>query len=89
MHCDITDPMSLRDVGECDYIVHAAALLGVQAVRQAPVRTLRVNFDGTRAVLDYARTLPDLKRCLVLSSSEVYGEAADGKAVELSGAESG
>lgn len=70
---DITRPGSLDHLGEFDYIVHAAAMLGVTAVRSQPRETLRINIDGTAAVLDFARRSRGVRRFLLLSSSEVYG----------------
>lgn len=73
-HADITVPGSLDHLGEFDYVIHAAALLGVSAVRREPLATLRVNVDGTSVALDFAsRRCPDLRRFLLLSTSEVYG----------------
>ncbi|HZG04662.1 MAG TPA: NAD-dependent epimerase/dehydratase family protein [Streptomyces sp.] len=73
---DITRPGALDGITDVDTVVHAAALLGVGKVRDAPIETLRVNIDGTAAVLDYAVKLPSLRRFLLLSTSEVYGAEA-------------
>lgn len=73
---DVTQPSALDGFGEADYVVHAAALLGVDAVRAAPKETLRVNIDGTAVALDYAARLPRLRRFVLLSTSEVYGAEA-------------
>ncbi len=72
-HADITAPGSLDHLGEFEYVIHAAALLGVSAVRREPLATLRVNVDGTAVALDFAGRSPDLRRFLLLSTSEVYG----------------
>ncbi|WP_328863207.1 NAD-dependent epimerase/dehydratase family protein [Streptomyces sp. NBC_00306] len=75
---DITERGSLDRFGEADYVVHAAALLGVNKVRSAPRETLRVNIDGTAVALDYAARNPNVRRFLLLSTSEVYGSDAKG-----------
>ncbi|MGW1492273.1 NAD-dependent epimerase/dehydratase family protein [Streptomyces sp. NPDC002402] len=75
---DITERGSLDQFGEVEYVVHAAALLGVNKVRSAPRETLRVNIDGTAVALDYAARMPGLRRFLLLSTSEVYGSDAKG-----------
>jgi UDP-glucose 4-epimerase len=72
-HADLTVPGSLDHLGEFDYIVHAAALLGVSTVRREPLATLRVNVDGTAVALDFAGRCPDLRRFVLISTSEVYG----------------
>ncbi|MGW8379827.1 NAD-dependent epimerase/dehydratase family protein [Streptomyces sp. ODS28] len=77
---DITRAGALDACGTADYVVHAAALLGVDAVRSAPLETLRVNIDGTTACLDYAGRQPGLRRFVLLSTSEVYGADARGAA---------
>ncbi|MGN5382354.1 hypothetical protein BIV25_01155 [Streptomyces sp. MUSC 14] len=77
---DITRPGSLDAFGPVDYVIHAAALLGVTKVRNEPTETLRVNIDGTRVALDYAVRNGSTRRFLLLSTSEVYGSDAKGAA---------
>ncbi|MFE9913407.1 NAD-dependent epimerase/dehydratase family protein [Streptomyces clavifer] len=74
---DITVDGALDRFGEVDYIIHAAALLGVASVRRLPAETLRVNIDGTVATLRYASRNPNLRRFALLSTSEVYGAVAN------------
>jgi nucleoside-diphosphate-sugar epimerase len=73
---DISMGTPLDAFGDVDYVVHAAALLGVNKVRNAPEETLRVNVNGTAVALDYARRLPALLRFVLISTSEVYGSDA-------------
>lgn len=77
---DITVPEALDKVGPVDHVIHAAAVVGVNRVAHSSLRTLHVNIDGTRAVLDYATRCDRLKRLVLLSTSEVYGPQADGAA---------
>ncbi|HEV8559213.1 MAG TPA: NAD-dependent epimerase/dehydratase family protein [Actinophytocola sp.] len=74
---DVTRPGALDHLGEFDCIVHAAALLGVSAVRRRPLEALRVNVDGTARVLEFAASNRALGRFLLLSTSEVYGNGVN------------
>jgi UDP-glucose 4-epimerase len=56
-----------------DYIVHCAAIAGVDTVIKDPVRTLDINILGTNNVLKACRLLPNLKRIVLFSTSEVFG----------------
>jgi nucleoside-diphosphate-sugar epimerase len=76
-NADVTQQGALDEFGPVDYVVHAAAVLGVTTVRDSPVRTLRVNVDGTRVALDFASRV-GCKRFLLFSTSEVYGDDATG-----------
>ena len=57
-------------------ILHLASIAGVETVRNQPVRTMLVIIEGTRNVLEVSRELPDLKRVVTFSTSEVYGRFA-------------
>lgn len=74
---DLTVPGALDEFGEVDYVVHAAAVLGVRRVRESPWETMRVNTAGTETALRYAVRQPALRRFVLFSTSEVYGEQAD------------
>ncbi|MFJ4688927.1 NAD-dependent epimerase/dehydratase family protein [Streptomyces sp. NPDC088789] len=76
VRADVTRPGALDPCGEVDHVIHAAAVLGVDAVRAAPTETLRVNIDGTATALAYAAAQPALHRFVLLSTSEVYGSDA-------------
>lgn len=55
------------------YIVHCAALLGIERVPRYQIETLDSSIGGTRACLDFASGLRNLKRLVYLSTSEIYG----------------
>jgi UDP-glucose 4-epimerase len=57
----------------CTYVVHMAAILGVSKSAYAPVECLDVNIFGTRNVLKSC-VIHGVKKILLPSSSEVYGE---------------
>ncbi len=58
------------------YVVHCAAIAGIDTVIKRPTETMRVNMLGTANVLEAARELPDLKRLVDFSTSEVFGQSA-------------
>ena len=55
------------------YVVHCAAVAGIDTVIKDPVRTLDINIVGTNNVLKAALELDDLKRIILFSTSEVFG----------------
>lgn len=59
-----------------DAVVHLAALAFVPDSVSAPEATFRVNFLGTRSVLEAVRTHAPAARVLVVSSGHVYGTSA-------------
>ena len=65
---DVTD--ALRD---CDLVIHLAATLGVVHTEENPIKTLDTNTGGTRNVLEACR-INNVKKIILSSSSEVYGE---------------
>ncbi|WP_159029903.1 NAD-dependent epimerase/dehydratase family protein [Streptomyces marincola] len=74
---DVTEPGALDPWGKFDYLLHAAAVLGVTRVREAPRSTIMVNTLGTEMTLRFAAQQPDLKRFVLFSTSEVYGDLAE------------
>src|SRR5438094_10670716 len=59
------------------HIVHCAAIAGVDAVRESPVRTMRVNLIGTYNVLEAAHaTAATPERLVDFPTSEVFGTHA-------------
>ncbi len=60
------------------YVVHCAALLGIERVPREQIETLDISIGGTRACLDFASQLPKLERFLYFSTSEIYGVYAQG-----------
>ncbi|TML74582.1 MAG: NAD-dependent epimerase/dehydratase family protein [Actinobacteria bacterium] len=75
---DVLDAELVRDLAQgATHIVHCAAIAGVDAVLDSPVRTMRVNLIGTYNVLEAAQaTLPSLERLVDFSTSEVFGTHA-------------
>src|SRR2546423_9847272 len=61
-------------VKKADTIFHLAAVVGVQKIIEAPVDTIEINVLGSHNVLTLASRYH--KRCLVTSTSEVYGKTA-------------
>jgi UDP-glucose 4-epimerase len=59
-------------VYKVDVVYHLAAAVGVKTIVEQPVRTLRVNLEGTETVLDACCKFD--KPVLVASTSEVYGD---------------
>jgi len=59
-------------VNKVDVVYHLAAAVGVKTIVEQPVRTLRVNLEGTETVLAACCTFN--KPVLVASTSEVYGD---------------
>jgi nucleoside-diphosphate-sugar epimerase len=55
------------------YMVHCAALLGIERVPRYQIETLDSSIAGTRACLDFASGLRNLERLVYLSTSEIYG----------------
>jgi UDP-glucose 4-epimerase len=82
---DVTRPETWRDAmtaNEITHIVHGATITplsrgtAVEAKREPeaenPARIIEVNVMGTVAMLDWARTLPELQRVIYVSSGAVY-----------------
>jgi dTDP-glucose 4,6-dehydratase len=80
--CDLSQPVPegvKREIGEVDYIIHAAAESHVDRSITDPVPFISANVFGTHWMLWYARELADsgcLKRVFCVSTDEVYGPAA-------------
>jgi UDP-glucose 4-epimerase len=75
---DVLDGTALKAAAEgATHIVHAAAIAGVDTVRESPVRTMRVNTIGTYNALEAALATQDtLERLIEFSTSEVFGTHA-------------
>jgi len=70
---DILDKSLLEKyVLESDYVVHLAAALGVLNIVNKPLRSLKINIQGTENVLEFADRFK--KPVLIASTSEVYGK---------------
>jgi len=75
---DVLDADRVRELAAgATHIVHCAAIAGVDAVLESPVRTMRVNLIGTYNVLEAAHaTQSTLERLVDFSTSEVFGTRA-------------
>ena len=75
---DVLDVDRLRELAAgATHIVHCAAIAGVDAVLESPVRTMRVNLIGTYNALEAAHaTQSTLERFVDFSTSEVFGTRA-------------
>ena len=69
--CDVNE--KICEIGDVDYIVHAASNTHPVQYATDPVGTILTNVMGTKNLLDYAVT-HHVKRFVFLSSVEVYGE---------------
>jgi GDP-4-dehydro-6-deoxy-D-mannose reductase len=80
---DVTDAIAVeRRVGELapDAIVHLAAISSVGASQRDAERTYRVNFLGSRVVLEAALRCAPEARVLLVGSGDAYGSTAPGTA---------
>jgi UDP-glucose 4-epimerase len=66
-------------VHKCDVVYHLAAAVGVRLIVEQPVHTMVTNVQGTETVLEYCTKFR--KRVLIASSSEVYGDHRDERAL--------
>ena len=74
---DVLDQDGVRRAVEgADYVVHLAAIAGVDTVLRMPVTTMNVNIIGTFNVLEASRACSNLKRFIDFSTSEVFGAYA-------------
>lgn len=75
---DVLDLDAVRRAAEgADYVVHLAAIAGVDTVLRMPVTTMQVNIIGTYNVLEAAREQgANVKRFIDFSTSEVFGAYA-------------
>lgn len=75
---DILDFAHLKQsIGnDVNYIIHCAAIAGVDTVIKNPMLTIEVNIQGVLNIFKIAQALPNLKRIIDFSTSEVYGQHA-------------
>jgi UDP-glucose 4-epimerase len=75
---DVLDGERLTEVvSGATHLVHAAAIAGVDTVRESPVRTMRVNLIGTYNALEAGLASKDsIERVIEFSTSEVFGTYA-------------
>lgn len=71
---DLLAPGALDDLSDhYDYVIHLAAMLGVQNVRNRPFQVLTLNNAMLERAIELARRQKKLSRFLFASTSEVYG----------------
>jgi nucleoside-diphosphate-sugar epimerase len=74
---DILDADGVRRAAAgCRYVVHLAAIAGVDTVIRMPVETMKVNILGTHHALEAARAAEGVARFVDFSTSEVFGSFA-------------
>ena len=62
-----------KSIGNSEVIIHLAAYLGVKNTEDNKLNCLDVNIEGTKNLLDIARS-KRIKKFIFASSSEIYGE---------------
>ncbi len=74
---DITDPLP-DDMGDFQYIIHAASIASPTFYRQYPIETMDANVNGLRSLLEYSeaqsKTVAPVEGFLFYSTSEIYGD---------------
>ena len=68
---DISQSFEIQN--DVDYIIHAASIASPPTYRKFPIRTVDVNYQGTKNLLEVAKE-KKIKSMLFLSSSEIYGD---------------
>jgi nucleoside-diphosphate-sugar epimerase len=74
---DMTHPLP-ENMGDFQYIVHAASIASPTYYRMHPIETMDANVNGLRFLLEYARQQKEkgkpVEGFLFFSSSEIYGD---------------
>lgn len=74
---NMTAPLP-AEMGEFDYIIHAAGIASPTYYRRYPIETMDANITGLRSLLDYTLRQRDsahpVRGFLFFSSSEIYGD---------------
>ncbi len=71
---DVLDEALIEDVsGDCELVLHLAAVVGVKHVLADPLKAITTNIWGTRNVLQSASNHG--RKVVLASSSEVYGKS--------------
>jgi dTDP-glucose 4,6-dehydratase len=72
---DVRDPHGVRTaMKDCDTVLHLAALIAIPYSYHSPAAYVDTNVSGTLNIVQAAQDL-GVKRCIVTSTSEVYGTA--------------
>lgn len=69
-----------NQIGQVDYIWHLAASSHVDRSIDDPMSFVQDNVVGTCNILNFARTIKDLKQFIYFSTDEVFGPAPEGVA---------
>ncbi|GBC61696.1 nucleoside-diphosphate sugar epimerase [Desulfonema ishimotonii] len=72
--------MMLELTGICDIVFHMAAAVGVRYILDNPLKSIKINVEGTEKVLSLCAKFR--KKVLIASSSEVYGKHLHAPLVE-------
>jgi len=76
---DMIQPLP-SDIGDFEYIIHAAGIASPMYYRKYPLQTIDANINGLRNLLDYSVRQAERRRpvdgFLFYSSSEIYGDPA-------------
>jgi UDP-glucose 4-epimerase len=74
---DVLDIESLTQAMKgADFVVHCAAIAGIDTVIKSPTNTMRVNMIGSANVLEAAYRQSNIERVVCFSTSEVFGQQA-------------
>ncbi len=78
---DITEPLP-QDIGDFQYIIHAASIASPIYYRKHPIETMDANVNGLRFLLEYCRQQKEKNKpvegFLFFSTSEIYGDPNPG-----------
>lgn len=74
--CDVNQ--TLPEMGDVDYVIHAASNTHPISYSTDPVGTIRTNVTGTENMIEYMR-MHKGKRFIFLSSVEIYGQCREGQ----------
>jgi nucleoside-diphosphate-sugar epimerase len=74
---DIRNPLP-QDIGDFEYIIHAASIASPTYYRKDPIGTMDANINGLRMLLEYFKQQKEKSKevggFLFFSSSEIYGD---------------
>ena len=73
--------IAVPDLGDCQYVLHAASQASPRFYGSDPVGTLMPNTIGTASLLQALQSCPDPRGLLFISSSEVYGQVGGDRCV--------
>ena len=76
---DVTNELALKkaiDNFSPTHVVHCAAIAGINTVINSPVNTLRVNILGTAYLLEILKSMNEIERVVLFSTSEIFGSHA-------------